>query len=79
MRLRLYSAQPGLGFGLSLAKAKNAVDNATKNYKKIIDLVPYKGSGMGYDWGVAYSKQVLSIICHMQHIKGGVLNQNFEN
>ena len=29
------------------------VDNATKNYKKIIDLGPHKGSGVGYDYGAA--------------------------
>ena len=27
------------------------VDNANKNYKKIIDLGPYKGQGVVYDWG----------------------------
>ena len=49
------------------------VDNATKNYKKI------KGSGVGYDWVGACIKKSLSIICHMQPIKGGVLTKNFEN
>ena len=29
------------------------VNNATKNYKKIIDLGPYKGSGTGFDLGAA--------------------------
>ena len=27
------------------------VDNATKYYEKTIGLGPYKGSGVGYDWG----------------------------
>ena len=44
------------------------VDNATKNYKRIIDLGPYKGSGAGYHWGAEYSKQ----------FQGGVLTKNFE-
>ena len=29
------------------------LDNATKNYKKIIDLGPLKKSWVGYDWGAA--------------------------
>ena len=29
------------------------VDNATKNYKRIIDLGPFKGSGVGNDYGAA--------------------------
>ena len=49
------------------------INNGTKNYKKIIDLGPYKGLG-----GSIY-KQLLSIICHMQPIKKGVLTKNFEN
>ena len=33
------------------------VDNASKNYKKIIDLGPFKGSGVCYDYqGAAYTK-----------------------
>ena len=55
------------------------VDNATKNYEKIIVIGPYKWSGMGYHLGAAYSKQFLSIICHIQPVKGGVLTKNFEN
>ena len=55
------------------------VDNVSKNQEKIIDLGTYKGSGMGYNEGAAYIKQFLSIICHMQAIKGGVLIKNFEN
>ena len=55
------------------------INTATKNYKKIIDLGPYKGSGVGYDWVGACIKKSLSIICHMQPIKGGVLTKNFEN
>ena len=52
------------------------VDNATKNYEKIIDLGPYKGSGVGCDLGVAYIKQFLSTICHMQW---EFYTENFEN
>ena len=52
------------------------VDNATKDYKKIINWGPYKGSGVGYDWGVAYIKQFLSIICHMQPIQWEFLTEN---
>ena len=26
------------------------MDNATKNFKKIIDFGPYKGKGVGYDY-----------------------------
>ena len=29
------------------------VNNTTKNYKKIIDLGPFKGSGVGYAQGAA--------------------------
>ena len=40
------------------------VDNAPKNYETIIDLGPYKGKGVGYDWVGAFTKKYLSIICH---------------
>ena len=46
------------------------IANAAKNYGKIIHLGPYKGSGVGYDWGAAYIKQYLSMMCHMKPIKG---------
>ena len=54
------------------------VDNITNNSKKIIDRGPYKVSGVGYDYGAAWIKQFLSIICHLQ-LKAGVLTKNFEN
>ena len=43
------------------------VDDATKNYEKIIDLGLLQR--VSYDRGAAYIKLFLSIICKMQPIK----------
>ena len=64
---------------IALTPLKFDVDNATKNYEKIIDWGPFKGSGVGYDLEVAYIKQFLSIMCHMQLIQWEFLTENFEN
>ena len=37
------------------------------------------GSGVGSYNGTALINQILSILCHIQLIKGGVLLNNFEN
>ena len=45
-----------LNISLSIMCTKTAtfdIDKTTKNYKKIIDLGTYKGSGVGYDYGAA--------------------------
>ena len=43
------------------------------------DFGTYKGSGDGFYQGASLIKQILSILCHMQPIKGGALPNNFEN
>ena len=43
------------------------VYNATKNYNKILDLGPNKGSGVGYNKGIAWIKQFKYHVPHSAH------------
>ena len=50
------------------------VDNATKSYRKILDLGPYKGLEVGYDWGAAQIKQFIKYyMSHEAHQEGFLL------